>query len=223
MKSNVVKNLTQGLHVYINIDNFDFLLEKEESSPQKTIKHSLKLLNSFFVAIRRYASQRWSSAGLHVEKVTGNRMHLYIEMLKGSNTTKEKYIEELIQLAVYSKRTIDFLNNDIAKLNALDDATISIGADYGKFRAFEFYDEKNGIDEETSIGFAANYACKLQIAVCNKNRFAISKEVYGLLPYEAKSVFKQEFSDSLKKYSSDEKGGAGVSVDSRKEKLSTIF
>lgn len=205
MGSNVVKNLTEGLHVYINIDNFDSLLVKEERN-QHNIKHSLKLLNSFFVAIRRYTSQRIKFPGLHIEKVTGNRMHLYIEMNKEANYSKDKYAEELILLSIYAKKTIDCLNNDISKLNSLDDASISIGADYGEFRAFEFFDTRNNIDEETSIGFAANYACKLQIVVNSKNKLAVSKEVFSLFSKETCGYFIKEYSNSLVKYSQTEKG-----------------
>ena len=205
MKNSIIRNLTQGLHVYINIDNFESLLKKEETS-QHSIKHSLKLLNSFFVAIRRYVNHKWNFPGLHVEKVTGSRMHLYIEIGKNSNCTKEWCAQELLLLAAYSRKAIDYLNTDIAKLNKNDDATISIGADYGKFRAFEFYDEKDGIDEETSIGFSANYACKLQTIVKGISRLAVSKEVMGLMSEDAKCHFTQEKSASLIKYSSDENG-----------------
>lgn len=206
MKTNIVRNLASGIHIYVCIDNFDALLTKEEKNTG-SIKHSLKLLNSFFVAIRKFANEKMGSQieGIHIEKITGNRMHLYFEREKYSNTPIEQYVKELLYLAAYSAKIMHCLNNDISKLNSLDDAVISIGADYGHYRAFEFYDSANNIDEETSIGFAANYACKLQIVVSN-NRIAISKDVFELLPYGLAAYFNKTYSPLLYKYSNDDKG-----------------
>ena len=178
MRNSIVKNLTRGFHIYVNIDNFDEILKKEENEGNG-IKHSLKLLNSFFVSIRKYVSDKNKFPGMKVEKVTGNRMHLYIEATNDSNNIhKKKYSQEIILLAIYARHALTTLNEDVAKLNSINDAVISIGSDYGKFRCFEIYDDMKKIDEETSIGFATNYACKLQIVV-GKNKIAISDDVFN--------------------------------------------
>lgn len=207
MKTNIVRNNAEGMHVYICIDNFDELLIKEEKT-SGNIKHSLKLLNSYFIAIRKFAKEKIAShiSDFNIEKITGNRMHLYYGKTPGLNLKISDFVEELLLLAAYSHKVIKCLNNDIAKLNSLDDAVISIGADYSHYRAFEFYDPKNNIDEETSIGFAANFACKLQILV-NKNELAISKDVYNLLPFGLGSFFEKATDFSLIKYSPTDKGG----------------
>ena len=204
MKLSLVKNKAFGMHIYICINNLNQLIMKEEKK-DNNIKHSLKLLNSFFVSVRRYANERIKAVipGLHIEKITGNRMHLYFE--SDQNVSINKMSEELMVLAAYTLKTIDCLNNDIAKLNSLDDAIILLGADYGHFRAFDFYDEKNKIDEETSIGFAANYACKLQIIAGNK-RIAISKDVFNSLPFGLGAYFEKCNDYSLLKYVPSDNG-----------------
>lgn len=194
--NNYVYAKTKGLHLYVTIDNFDELMSKEESST-RNIKKSLKLLNSFFVAIRRYVSQTNRFAGLFVEKITGNRMHLYIDSNEGPSENECMY--ELVNISLYSINTIECLNNEVGKLASLDNAVIKIGADYGEFRKFRITDQQNNIDEDTSIGFAANYACKLQI-IANRNSVAISEDDYSYVDSKLKQCFKLSHNSLLSKY-----------------------
>ncbi len=190
---------TSGLHLYVTIDNYDDLLLKEEKDT-KNIKKSLKLLNSFFVSIRKYASRPNMFPGLFIEKTTGNRMHIYIE--HEENVDKNKCMSELINIALYAYNSINCLNNEVGKLASLDNAVIKIGADYGRFWKFDIKDVQNGIDEDTSVGYAANYACKLQ-ALVSKNSVAISEDDYSYVDEKYRKCFVVENDCKLSKYHPD--------------------
>lgn len=93
-----------------------------------------------------------------IEKITGARLHMYVV-----DDVNEAYeiVEEVVKFAGDLSR---YLNSDIAKYKTLLDFKIQVGACFGSFYNYEF--KRQNADEETTIGYAANYAAKLQ-GLCN--------------------------------------------------------
>ena len=66
--------------------------------------------------------------------------------------------------------------------------------------AFEF--KRENADEETTIGFAANYAAKLQ-GLSSVGAIAISSNIFDALEDEKKAIFVKHNSSKLQKYGED--------------------
>lgn len=193
----LINGRTKGLHIYISIDNLDEIIKDEERRFGE-VKRSLKLLDSFFVSIRRQVSKQGAYPGMHIEKLTGNRMHLYIER---ENADQQTCMKELLRIAAFSYRTIAALNKN-PKLESIKSAVIRIGADYGWFYCMSLKDIGRQIDEETSVGFAVNYACKLQI-IARNGSLALSEDDYPFLPSTVKGDFVLSHDTKISKYHPD--------------------
>ena len=191
---------SRGLHLYVSIDNFDDIIADEESRYGE-VKRSLKLLDSLFQAIRKHIG-KGSYPGLFIEKVTGNRMHIYIE--DGMGMSPDTCMYELLQISVYAYQAVNTLNQ-ISKLGSIKEAVLRIGADYGSFYKMTIDDLKKKIAENTSVGFAANYACKLQTVVRN-NALAVSEDDFNIVPESYRCFFAKAQNTKLEKYHSDKSG-----------------
>ncbi len=181
-------NKCKGVHFYINIDNFNTILLKEENKTDG-IAHALHALDTYFTSIERFGKANYNN--LVVEKITGARLHLYVkdDIKRAFNIVKI--------ISVYAYELSAFLSKDIPKYNSLDSFLISVGAAYGSFYDFEF--KIQDYSELTTIGYAANYAAKLQNLAGN-NKLAIDGDIYSSLTIKEKKYY-EEFEDySIKKY-----------------------
>ena len=178
-----------GSHIYINIANFNEIIEREEKKTKNVI-HSLHALDTYFRSIE-CVGRKYFGNEFVAEKITNSRLHLVIQgelsEIKGNN---------VLQLAGFAY-ILAMLFTHIGKYNSLDQFEIQIGCDYGKVRWFEF--SAGEYREETSIGFSANYAAKLQ-STSSLNTIRLSEDVYNCLPENTLKLFEKISDERLKKY-----------------------
>lgn len=153
----------EGIHFYVNVANFNEVVIDEESKNGK-VNHSIHALDTFFSGIESFGKKNFPEKYV-IEKITGARLHMYVV-----DDVNEAYeiVEEVVKFAGDLSR---YLNSDIAKYKTLLDFKIQVGACFGSFYNYEF--KRQNADEETTIGYAANYAAKLQ-GLCNIGNIAIS-------------------------------------------------
>ncbi|MCR5629591.1 adenylate/guanylate cyclase domain-containing protein [Eubacterium sp.] len=178
----------KGIHFYINIDNLNSIIMEEEEKTKK-VSHVIHVLDAFFSSIEKYGKKL--SKDLVVEKITGSRLHLYVI---GEIT----YAYEIVKaISIYAYRLVEFVNKDIAKYKSIKDLNVSIGVAYGKFYEFEFCTKD--YNELTTIGYAANYAAKLQ-ALAKHNELSVSEDIYNSLLDIEKIDYKLNEDVSIRKY-----------------------
>lgn len=136
------------------------------------------------------------SKNLIVEKITGSRLHLYV-------------IDEIalsysivVSVVAYSYRLAGYLNSEIPKYKMLSDFRINAGAAFGAFFEFEFTSKK-GFSEMTTIGYAANYAAKLQ-ALSGIGKFSVSKKIFDSIAEDEKKHYKKIEEEKIQKYGQKE-------------------
>lgn len=167
----------KGIHMYIEIKNFNDVVENEQKKTGKVTK-SIHLLNTYFSSIERYCSK--NGYKLQIEKITGSRLHLYTE----EDITQS--INSVIEVTCYSYKLSKRIISEISKYNGLDELSIRIGAAYGKYYDYVFDYENN--DEYTSIGYACNYSAKI-LNITNEYYFSVDSDIYNIL----NPVFKKSF------------------------------
>ena len=182
----------KGIHFYINITNFNEIILDEERKTGE-ITHAIHALDTFFTSIETFGKKQ--SKNLVVEKITGSRLHLYVV------DDIEPAFQIVKSVSAYSYMLASYLKSDISKYKTLKDFYINIGVAYGKFYDFEFT-TKEGFSELTTIGYAANYAAKLQ-AITGLNKISISEDIYNALPEEGKKHFEKVDEPSIEKYKQD--------------------
>lgn len=182
----------KGIHFYINITNFNDIILDEESKTGE-VTHAIHALDTFFTSVETFGKKQ--SKNLVVEKITGARLHLYVV------DDIESAFQVVKAVSAYSFKLAKYLNSDIPKYKTLKDFYINIGVAYGKFYDFEFT-TKEGFSELTTIGYAANYAAKLQ-ALSGWDRISISEDIYNALPEGEKKHFEKIDEPSIKKYDQD--------------------
>jgi class 3 adenylate cyclase len=101
------------------------------------------------------------------------------------------------EVSGFAYKMTSYLNNEIAKYRTLLNFQIQIGACYGDFYEFTFRTED--LEEDTTIGYAANYAAKLQ-GLSEKTYISISSDIYEDLDSEYKKVFTVKQDDKIQKY-----------------------
>lgn len=160
---------TDGIHLYLNIKNFDALVKNDETD--NDVSHIIHFLNTFVSTLERFISDKYRD-NVYFEKLTGSRIHLII------------YGEKDIQAKVFL--SVSFFASLIAKkmvtlpkYKSIPNAAIQIGADYGYFFGYEF--SRDDYNEYTSIGYSANIGCKLQ-CLAKQNEIVFSRDVVGLIP-----------------------------------------
>ena len=181
-----------GIHFYINIANFNQIILYEESKTGE-VTHAIHALDTFFTCIELFGKR--VSKKLVVEKVTGSRLHLYVvdDIVPAFQVSKA--------IVAYAYRLARYFKTDIPKYQSLQKFYINVGVSYGKFYDFEFV-TKEGFSELTTIGYAANFAAKLQ-ALSKLNRICISEEIYDLLPVEEQNDYEKVYDDTIEKYGQD--------------------
>ena len=179
-----------GIHVYINIANLNQIVLEEEKNTGR-VNHSVHAMDMFFSSVERFGKQL-APDKLVVEKITGSRLHLYVlDDINGGFAVVKK-------VSSFAYCLTNIINRDIPKYRTLADFIIQIGAAYGKFYDFVFIGEQE-YEEETTIGYAANYAAKLQ-GLTPISSIGIAEDIYASLPLPEQKSFQKVSSSSLKKY-----------------------
>ena len=186
-------NKKVGTHFYINIVNFDDVSEKEEAETGE-VRHSIHELDTFFRSVETYGKRHYPGK-LVVEKITGARLHMYVE----SDSIPETF-DIVSAVTKYAAELAVHLNINVSKYKSLLTFRINAGACYGAFYEFEF--KRKDADEMTTIGFAANYAAKLQ-NIAGMHHILISENIYKELTVEQKSCFRKISPGIIKKYEQD--------------------
>lgn len=179
----------EGCHFYINIANLNEVVTKEEERTGNVI-HAVHALDTFFSSIEAYGKKNYSDIFV-VEKVTGSRLHMYVteDITKAYNA--------IMDIAVYAYALSSYLNRNVGKYKSLLDFEIQVGCCYGKFYDFIFKTEEK--EEETTIGYAANYAAKLQ-GITSTGFISISENIYEEVGDEQKSFFSIKRDGRISKY-----------------------
>lgn len=184
---------TNGLHLYINIKNYDDIIEAEEGKTKK-VNHCIHALDSFFSEIERYTLSNYKNTV--IEKITGSRLHIQI------NYDEERSLKIAWEIAKFSKTLATYINKKVSKYSMLEDFILQFGADYGDYYNLEI--QESNIDEITSIGYAANFAAKLQTE-SNANCLSISKYLFDCIKnIEIKEQFKEVKMPEFNKYEQSE-------------------
>lgn len=177
----------EGLHFYIDICNLDEIIQEEEENNGGKINHSIHALDAFFSAIERFGKDKFV-----VEKITNSRIHLYVV-----GNIEDAY-DTLEDTVTYAYKTICLLNEE-SKYKSLSNFKINIGADYGCFYDFEFSHKNLNEPEQTTIGYPANFAAKLQ-SLTSDYHMSISKKIYDHLPDEKQRIYEKVYLETLEKY-----------------------
>lgn len=179
----------EGCHFYINIANLNEVVTKEEERTGN-VTHAVHALDTFFSSIEAYGKKYYSDIFV-VEKVTGSRLHMYI------TEDMTKAYSAIIDIAVYAYALSYYLNRNVGKYKSLLDFEIQVGCCYGNFYDFIFKTEEK--EEETTIGYAANYAAKLQ-GITSTGFISISENIYEEIGEEQKSFFSIKRDGRISKY-----------------------
>lgn len=183
---------SEGIHFYVNVENFNDVVLDEEQHTGK-VNHSIHALDTFFTSIEYYGKTNFPKSFV-VEKITGSRLHMYVV----EDITKAySIVQEVVK---YAGQLARYLNVEISKYKTLMNFRIQTGACFGQFYNFVF--KRENADEETTIGYAANYAAKLQ-GLSKTGSFAISSKLYDALDKETKEVYTKIASSKIKKYGED--------------------
>lgn len=182
-----------GVHFYISIVNFNSIILDEERRTGK-VTHAIHALDTFFSLIETFGKKQ--SESLIVEKITGSRLHLYIvdDIYPAFSVVKA--------VSTYAYKLSKYINTGIPKYKTLKDFHVNVGVAYGNFYDFEF-STSEGFSELTTIGYAANFAAKLQ-ALAGKSTIAIAEEIYDALSDEEKKQFRKIEDPSIGKYNQTE-------------------
>ena len=182
-----------GIHFYINIVNFNQIILNEEAKT-KEVTHSIHALDTFFSSIEKFGKKNYPKSFV-VEKITGSRLHLYvIDEIQAA-------FDVVRTVSAFAYRLTSVINNEIQKYRTLLNFQIQVGAAHGDFYDFEFkLSEKDS--EITTIGYAANYAAKLQV-LSGPSCIAISQDIFNSLPPETRMLFERIVSQEVKKYSQE--------------------
>lgn len=104
-------------------------------------------------------------------------------------------------VSVYAYRLSKYITTEISKYKLLKDFYINVGAAYGKFYDFEFT-TREGFSELTTIGYAANFAAKLQ-SFSGRSNISISEDIYDVLSSDEKKLYVKIEEPSIEKYGQD--------------------
>lgn len=181
-----------GVHFYINIVNFNSIILDEESRTGE-VTHAIHALDTFFTSVETFGKKQ--SKNLVVEKITGSRLHLYVA------DDLSPAFQVVKAVSAYAYKLAKYINIDIPKYKTLKDFYINIGVAFGKFYDFEFT-TRGGFSELTTIGYAANFAAKLQ-ALSDWSKISISEDIYNSLADVEKKHFEKVDEPSIKKYGQD--------------------
>lgn len=179
-----------GIHFYINIKNLYDVIEHEEATTGE-IRHSIHALDTFFSSVEGYGQKHYRNE-LVIEKITGSRLHMY-----ATSSDIMRCFEIVSAVTQYSQKLVYYMSQNISKYKTLVRFQIQSGACYGRFYEFTFKAEQG--EELTTIGFACNYAAKLQ-GLAPTGHITISESIFDELPEYQRSMFRKMESKLIKKY-----------------------
>ena len=179
---------SEGMHFYINIPNFNAVVIDEEAKTGK-VNHSIHALDTFFSMIESFGKSHFDS--FVVEKITGSRLHMYV--IDSINDA----FSVVAEVSQYAYRLSSFMSEEIGKYKSLKQFSVQVGACFGRFFDFEF--TYGDMSEETTIGYTANFAAKLQ-GIAAPSNIAISANIYEGLNVEHQKQFTKLKDPKLDKY-----------------------
>lgn len=174
-----MKKVVEGIHFYININNLNGIIKKDEKM-HDDLRRVFHAIQTFIATIEKFAIE----LNIEVEKFTSSRLHFYLPCNENDYETKAI---SMLELVVFSRCLATHMST-IGKYQSLANFTIGAGADLGLFTTFEFADPDSEIEEMTTIGSPANRAAKLQ-SLCEDGKILVSKEIYDILPKSLHSIF----------------------------------
>ena len=116
------------------------------------------------------------------------------------NDSVSESFEIVSSVVKYALLLSEHLSVNVAKYKTLLPFCIHAGACFGSFYEFEF--KRKDADEMTTIGYAANYAAKLQ-HMAGKLAIVISENIYDELEQCQKNIFTRKSPRAIKKYKQD--------------------
>ena len=186
----ICRKKQESIFTYINIANFDDVAEKEESATHE-VGHSIHALDTFFSSVEAYGMKHYPGLFL-VEKITGSRLHMYVV-----SDSISLAFDIVSSVTKYADELTVYLKNNVSKYKMLVPFWIQVGACFGPFYEFEF--KRKDADEMTTIGYAANYAAKLQ-NLTQPQHIMISEDMYDDLSSDQKQHFRKVSPDVIRKY-----------------------
>ena len=180
-----------GIHLYLNIKNYDEIIEKDERDNNKPI-HAIHALDSFFTAIEKYCKDHYLQ-NVSIEKITGSRLHL---ILMGKTQNSIRQVLDVVCFTYFLAARFD----EIPKYKSLPKFRIEAGSACGRFYVYTY--KSDSIEEVTSIGFACNIAAKMQ-SIAGNSTLAIDDDSYNSLDDKYKSLFNINKTNKLIKYNVD--------------------
>lgn len=170
-----------GIHLYVNIKNILDIIKQEEQKDED-LKRTIHRLQTYFVGFTKVIS---TFSG-QVEKHTGGRSHVVIEICEDSKNTD---IEEALKTVVACFKFNNDIFNELTKYTQYNypDFKIHAGMDYGEYAWYKIEDNVTE-DESTTIGGVANNAAKIQ-SFAYKDYIYIMDKLYRELPQEFKDKF----------------------------------
>ena len=182
-----------GIHFYINIINLDDVSEMEEKATGE-VRHTIHALDTFFSAVESYGKRHYHESFV-VEKITGSRLHMYVV-----NKDLSESFKVVSAVSQYAYKLTKYLRDNVSKYKTLLPFAIHVGACYGNF--YEFVYKHDNAEELTTIGYAANYAAKLQ-NLAPALHICISENLYDALDTEQKNSFEKVQTTEINKYEQD--------------------
>lgn len=174
-----MKKMLSGLHFYVNVNNLDSILCKEERETD-FLKKAFHQLDTFVSTMEYYAGL----TTVQVEKLTGSRLHFYVQCKEDDHND----ILNALKVVAMAHHLAGYISTNIRKYKDVANYQIGAGMDYGDFTIFTFSDKESQIEEETSIGSPANRAAKLQ-SYSEDGTLTVSREVYEILNGACKKLF----------------------------------
>lgn len=174
----------EGIHLYININNLNSIIRKDENN-NDDLKRSFHALNTFTWGLEQFAV---ALGNVEIEKFTTSRYHFYFQLQNKDDAEKEKIIYSMIDLITFAYDLANKLT-EIGKYNKLSQFKIGVGADFGVYTEYNYTDSENKYNEMTTIGSPANRAAKLQ-SKCTDGNILISNVLFNILPDNICGIFK---------------------------------
>ena len=178
-----------GIHLYINVKNFSSIVKEEEKNTSD-LDHSLHALNIYFKSVERVCH----NMNIDIEKVTGSRLHLFIE---GDYCDKSviKKIYDISLFAINAPKKME----KIGKYQSINKFKISLGACEGECYYYTFVDLRTGFEEVSSIGYSANVGSKLE-GLSKTNSIAVTFNLAKKFNEQYPKVRYLKGTSDLKKY-----------------------
>lgn len=167
-----MSSLNTGIHLYISICNLDSIVTSELKKGQ-SMGRLFYAIDLFSRNIEEYVTKHCGANQVWVEKITGSRIHFVF--LKSALLSKEFFgvVNRAFSL-------INVINHSISSLMSLKDLALNMGADFGLFLDYDIYFE--GLSENNSIGYPANYAAKVQ-SKADPGELLLTKDAHDALDF----------------------------------------